>query len=162
MVVQNSPSHLDLSETSLQDVAPSGFWKLPFRGILRSQDPVSSKLSLCLAHIFIMCLCSSRIKCNTIIKHPADCGGTQGWTKRPRAGNRQLGPQSRECDMCYQLMKEWGVPLRERDGGGQGSKVSLSCQRNLMQMVLPVPRFLSPGISEYQEDEGHAENRMEI
>lgn len=31
-----------------------------------------------------------------------------------------------------------------------------------MQMVLPVPGFLSPGISEYQEDEGHAENRMEI
>ena len=103
-----------------QGVAPSGFWKLPFRGILRSQDPVSSKLSLCLAHIFIMCLCSSRIKCNTIIKHPADCGGTQGWTKRPRAGNGQLGPQSRECDMCYQLMKEWGVPLRERETVGGG------------------------------------------
>lgn len=51
---------------------------------------------------------------------------------------------------------------RERDRGGWGSKISPSCQRNLMQMVLPVPRFLSPGISEYQEDEGHAENRMEI
>lgn len=31
-----------------------------------------------------------------------------------------------------------------------------------MQMVLPMPGFLSPGISEYQEDEGHAENRMYI
>ena len=50
---------------------------------------------------------------------------------------------------------------RERDVGGV-SKISLSSQRNLMQIVLPVPGFLSPGISEYQEDEGHAENRMDI
>lgn len=51
--------------------------------------------------------------------------------------------------MCYQLMKERGVLLRERQWGPV-LQISLSCRRNLMQMVLPVPGFLSPGISEYQ------------